>query len=126
MRFWASLLYTLLTSNCFFLWVFQNLTEALGNDDQGYVTMTLNATAMCAADSAKPPTDMVLLSVADLANDKVLLMYGTQDILLLASNLAMGPITNPRPEARLEDDFEVTKKVNWLICINLVSVYGVF
>ena len=91
--------------------MFQNLTEVLGGGDQGYLTMTLNATFMCASDNAKPPKDMVLLSVADLANDKVLLMYGTQDILLLASNLAMGPLASPRSETGIEDDFGVTKKV---------------
>ena len=73
--------------------------------------MTLNASSMCASDSRQPPEDMVLLSVADLAGDKVMLVYGAHDVLLLASNLAMGPFTNPRPEAKTEDDFGVTKKV---------------
>ena len=77
----------------------------------GYITMMLNATNVCIVDKLKPPVDMVLLSVADLAGDRVALMYGTQDILFLASNLAMGPVTDPYPEARLENEFEVTKKV---------------
>ena len=77
----------------------------------GYITMMLNATNVCVVDKLKPPVDMVLLSVADLAGDRVALMYGTQDILFLASNLAMGPVTDPYPEARLENEFEVTKKV---------------
>ena len=55
----------------------------------GYITMMLNATNVCIVDKLKPPVDMVLLSVADLAGDRVALMYGTQDILFLASNLAM-------------------------------------
>ena len=92
----------------------------------GYITMTLNATTMCAVDKSKPPVDMVLLSVADLAGDRVVLMYGAQDILFLASNLAMGPVTNPRSEARLEHDFGVTKKVRGTlnyVCFLCTRVY---
>ena len=73
--------------------------------------MMLNATNMCVVDKPRPPVDMALLAVADLAGDRVVLLYGTHDILFLASNLAMGPVTDPLPDARLERDFEVTKKV---------------
>ena len=76
-----------------------------------YITLMLNATNVCVADKSKLPVGMVLLSVADLAGDRVALMYGAQDILFLASNLAMGPVTDPYPEARSEADFEVTRKV---------------
>ena len=83
----------------------------VSNDNMGYITLMLNATNVCVADKTKLPVGMVLLSVADLAGDRVALMYGAQDILFLASNLAMGPVTDPYPEARLETDFEVTRKV---------------
>ena len=49
----------------------------------GYITMMLNATNVCVADKSKPPVGMVLLSVADLAGDRVALMYGAQDLSLI-------------------------------------------